>query len=457
MANAVHRVDGESAMFYEREEVVQPNRTLLYWTTLIYAVGVPNFLHFDTTGKTHSNGLFNLTSLSAIAVAMVAAYLLFVLTILRPSLWTTGSSVSFARWLWVPLLLQFFAASTMQPPSRLTPPSPNDLLISSYRIFEWLLLFGLCLALCRGLSREKISSLMIDLIGKCSWIWIAMVWCALPLMPSQVYGESDAMGGNSSRLGGQFLSPSYLATLAIAGFFYALIFVNHKILKFAACLLAALTIILAHTRIEQIAFALLLLIYYVLFSRSMVLRVLAIGTLMAGIAGAAIFQDAIIQYVARGQSVKTLATMDDRLAVWQAGIDAGVLRPYLGYGFVVGAKDAIRDHWKQSNWIPPHAHNEFIHAFVTGGIPAAILVACIYGRLLWSALRNIRSGPSFQFLFLLALLFCARALGGANITIQLTRPGAIFILAFFAAVAGGMERSAKKAPQLVLVPEHSVA
>jgi hypothetical protein len=444
-------------MLYEREKLVQPKRDLLYWTTLIYAVGIPNFLHFDTTGKTHANGLFNMTSLSAIAVAMVAAYLLFVLTILRPTLWTRGSSVSFARWLWVPLFLQFVAASIMQPPSRLTPSSSNDLLISAYRIFEWLLLFALCFALCRGSTREKISSLMIDLIGKCSWIWIAMVWCALPLMPSQVYGDSDAMGGNSPRLGGQFLSPSYLATLAVAGFFYTLIFVNNKTLKFAACFLAALTIALAHTRIEQLTFVLLLLLYCVLFSRSMILRVLAIGTLVAGIGGLAIFKDAVLQYAARGQSLQTLATMDDRLAVWQAGIDAGLLRPYLGYGFVVGAKDAIRDQWKQTGWIPPHAHNEFIHAFVTGGIPAAILVACIYGRLLWSVLRNIRRGPPFQFLFLLAILFLARALGGADITIQLTRPGAIFVLVFFAAVAGGIQRSAKKVSPLALVPEHSVA
>lgn len=32
---------------------------LLYWTTVPYAVGAPNFLHFDDTSRTHGQGLFN--------------------------------------------------------------------------------------------------------------------------------------------------------------------------------------------------------------------------------------------------------------------------------------------------------------------------------------------------------------------------------------------------------------
>lgn len=420
-----------------RDQQYAPHREipLLYWTTLLYIVGVPNFLHFDTSGRTHGNGLFNLTSLSEILLTLIAAYVLFLTLILerRPA---PLRRVRFAAWLWVPLLAIFSVATILQPDSRLTINTGNDILISFYRIFEWLVAFGLILSVYRRVPPEQATRVMVNLIGRAAWIWLAMVWLLLPIIPSQVYGESEGMAEAAARLGGQLISPSYLATLAIAAFFYALLFVPRGLLRWEGCLLALVTLVLAHTRIEQLSFLILLFVYAVFLSGKTLLRILAFSIIGVVTGLGLVFEKTILDYLARGQKMQTVATLDGRLGVWQASLEAAQQRLWLGYGFVVGAKDAIRDHWVHTYWIPPHAHNEYIHALVTGGIVAAILVIALYIRMLWSAVRCCRRDACGVFLLLLAILFLVRSLGGSNFTIGYTRAGAAFLLTFIAIVAG---------------------
>jgi O-antigen ligase len=121
--------------------------------------------------------------------------------------------------------------------------------------------------------------------------------------------------------------------------------------------------------------------------------------------------------------------------VWQAAIEAARQRLFLGYGFVAGARNAIRDHWHHTNWIPPHAHNEFIQALLSGGVLALALVICLYGRTLWIGVRNAGRSRENLFLFLLMLLFTIRAIGGSNFTTPFTRVGAVFLLTFIGIVA----------------------
>ncbi len=421
-------------MMMHREYAPQREMPLLYWATFLYMVGVPNFLHFDTSGRTHANGLFNITSACEILIAFTAAYALFLTVILEQR---TGSlrKMRFTAGLWMPLLAIFAVATVLQPASRLTIHTSKDILIGFYRIFEWLVGFGVILALCRRVPREYRTQVVVDLIGRAAWTWVVMVWLFLPIMPSQVYGESEGMPEAASRLGGQFLAPSYLATLAIAAFFYALLIVPPGMLRRVGCFVAAITLVLAHTRIEQLSFLILLFVYAVFLSRKVSLRVLALGLVGVATGLAMIFRETIVGYLARGQTVQTLGTLDGRLAVWQASLEAARQRPYLGYGFVVGARDAIRDYWKQTNWIPPHAHNEYLHALITGGIFAAVLVIAIYGRLLWSAVRSSRRDACGTFLFLLSILFFVRSLGGSNFTIGYTRAGAAFLLTYIATVS----------------------
>src|ERR1700753_3795289 len=110
----------EVFMTADRHYPLQRQNPLLYWTTLIYLVGVPNFIHFDVTGRTHTQGLLNPTSLSGMLITFLASYVLLIVVILarRPLL---CRKVNVSGWLWILLLLQLLLATALQPVSHLTP------------------------------------------------------------------------------------------------------------------------------------------------------------------------------------------------------------------------------------------------------------------------------------------------------------------------------------------------
>ncbi|WP_433964846.1 hypothetical protein [Tunturiibacter gelidiferens] len=114
-----------------------------------------------------------------------------------------------------------YSSSACQSPHA---PAYSDILISLYRMYEWVLAFALVLALYTRTPADRRTELMAHLIGRVAWIWIAMTYIVLPFMSSQVYGGAGdgEMTSAHAQLGGEFLSPSYLATLSVAAFFYAL-------------------------------------------------------------------------------------------------------------------------------------------------------------------------------------------------------------------------------------------
>ncbi|MBB5345286.1 O-antigen ligase family protein [Tunturibacter empetritectus] len=433
-------------MTLDRPYSAQKQNPLLYWTTLVYMVGAPNFLHFDTTGRTHELGLFNLTSISQIVIALGSVYVLTAVLFLshRPLL---CRKVNFAQWLWFPLLFLLVVATVLHPRSNLTPSSAKDVIISLYRLFEWVLAFALFLALYTRTPLEHATEMVVQLIGRASWIWTAIVWIVLPVMPAQVFGISEESTKAVAQLGGQLISPSYFATLSVAAFFYALFYFPRGLATIAGCMLAFVDIVLARTRIELISFLFLLIIYAIFFSGKFILRMgTIIGLGASGVLGI-LFRDLIFKFLSRGQSLKTLSTLDDRTRVWQATYEAARIRPFIGYGFIVGAKNAIKDHWKYTHWTPPHAHNELLHAWVSGGIFTAIIVLCLYGRALWTALKTVRQGTPEVFLFLFFLHFVVRSIGGPNLIVAYGRVGAVFLLTFIGIVANPQYASRRRLKQ----------
>jgi O-antigen ligase len=434
----------EVFMTADQSYPLQKQNPLLYWMTLIFLVGVPNFIHFDVTGRTHTQGLLNPTSLSTMAINFLSTYVLIVVVILarRPLL---CRKVKIAGWLWVVLLLQMLLSSALAPASRLTPPLLSDNFIVLYRMYEWILAFALILALYTRTPEERGTELIVELIGRMSWIWIAITYLILPIMPSQVYGGAGEgeIASAHAQLGGQLLSPSYLSTLSVAAFFYALFFFPRGLAKFCGCVVAFVTLVLAHTRIEQASFLLLILLYAIFFSGLFFLRIATIISTAVLAALGVLFRSTILEYIARGQNANSLATLNDRTRVWTAAIEAIRDRPILGYGYVVGAKNALKDHWIYAHWIPPHAHNEYIHAFLSGGILAALVAVCIYARALWAGFRNAHRGPHQVFLLFLMILCSVRSLGGPNVTYILTRPGIVFLLTFIGLVGGAITQSSR--------------
>jgi hypothetical protein len=56
--------------------LAQKRYPIRYWIFVAYAVGVPNFVKFDGSGRTHEFGLFNPTSISTIILTLSCAFLL---------------------------------------------------------------------------------------------------------------------------------------------------------------------------------------------------------------------------------------------------------------------------------------------------------------------------------------------------------------------------------------------
>jgi O-Antigen ligase len=411
---------------------------LLYWITMAYIVGIPNFVHFDETGRTANP--INLTSISVVIQAVITAYLLVAMLLLerRP---IEVRKIRVDSGLWIALLLELILATVLEPASRLVPSTTMALFLSLFRLGQWVIAFVLIVALYSRTPPRQATELVVELIGRSSWIWVALVWMILPIMPAQVYGGSEEGGPDEARrLGGQLIHPSHVALLGSMAFFYSLLFFPRGPRKWVACLIALLTIFLTGARAQQAGFLLALFLYTIVFSRKPAIRWgMAGATVLALVIGVS-FSSGVMKYIRRGQSTQTLSSLDDRTRVWQVSLEAIRMRPILGYGYSVGARNAIRDHWRFAHWIPPHAHNEFLQTALDGGVVALVLVLCIYGRVLWISIREVGRGPCQLFLFIVFAQFGLNSLTGGELGSQYRGTGAVFMLCCVGVLAGAAEK-----------------
>lgn len=379
---------------------VRHTHPLLYWVTIAYIVGVPNFLKFDTTGRTHEFGLFNLTSISRIALTLLTAYVLAInLALGRGPIFPRKVKISMG--VWISLLAWVTLATILQPASRLTPPRPTDLPLSLFRLAEWVLAFILFLVLYTREPAESATELIVELIGRCSWITMIMVWAALPLFPHLIYGSDEP--GSPAALGGVFMIPGILAFESCLAFFYSLLFFQLGLRRWSACIFALLTLEMTRSRTSLVSFIAGFSCYAIIYSRRSSLRWATVSLVLLGGLIFIGFRHGVTAYFAKGQSAADVASLDGRTEVWQASANAIRSRPTLGYGFVIGARNAIKDHWTYTHWLPPSAHSEFVQAFLVGGIPACAMTLYVYIVLLWRSLRSAWRGP-FELFLTLALL-----------------------------------------------------
>jgi O-antigen ligase len=412
---------------------------LRYWIFVAYAVGIPNFVKFDSTGLTHKFGLFNPTSISDIILTLVTGFLLATMTLLNRQR-IMFRRIDIAQSFWILLLLIFIIASILQPKSHSTSPKATDLLLSLFRLGEWVIAFLLLVSLYTRETAEHATDLIIRLIGSVCWVNIAIIWISLPILPSMVYTTPGDTAAAYPRLGGLMIHPVHLAVLAGVAFFHAMMFMRGP-QRIGACMLAFVTLVLTYSRSELAIFCLILLVFVFVLSRNVLLRY---SGLLAGtgvVALAITFRERLLKYLERGQGTRNLTTLSERTLVWQASVRAIARRPLIGYGFISGAKNALRDQWNSTNWVPPHAHSEFIQALLSGGVLAFLLVVAIYGRALWAAVHDARQGPKQAFLLIVLLQVTLMATIMPLITFQFSKVSGLFLLAFVGAVAGRRNRT----------------
>jgi O-antigen ligase len=409
---------------------VQHTHPLLYWITVTYIVGLPNFLQFDVSGRTHEFGLFNISSISRIALTLLTAYVLTInLAMGRGPIFPRKVDVSSSVWLL--LLVWCIITTILQPPSRLSPHLATDLPLSLFRLGEWVLAFVIFLALYTREPAENATALIVELIGRASWIMILRVWIALPFLPHLVYGVNES--GNAAALGGLFMMPGILAFEACVAFYYSLFFFRLGLSRWLSCIFALITLEMTRSRTFLISFAVTYACYAIFFSRKTLYRWIAVGSIIITGPICLAFSNNIVSYFAKGQNIADVASLDGRTYVWQACIDAIQLRPVMGYGFVVGAKYAIKDHWIYTHWLPPTGHSEFVQALLVGGIPACAMLIFIYASIQWRYFKMIRRGPLHIFLaFALFQMVIHSMFAGEVLMTPYGSEGAVFLLCWIA-------------------------
>src|SRR6185369_2873312 len=107
---------------------------LLYWTTMAYIVGIPNFVHFDQTGRTPN--AVNASSIILVVHAATTGYVLVVMLLLdrRP---IEVRKIRFDAGLWIALLAVFILATVFEPTSRSVAPTTMSLVLSFFRLSQW--------------------------------------------------------------------------------------------------------------------------------------------------------------------------------------------------------------------------------------------------------------------------------------------------------------------------------
>jgi len=427
------------------------HNSLLYWATILYVVGVPNFIHFDTTGRTAEP--VNLTSILTIVQTFCTGYLLIVISLLDRRPFGSRRN-SYSPSLWIAMLLVFSLTSVLQPNSRSA--RSTDLFLSFFFLSQWLIAFLIIAALYSRTPSAQANALIVRSIGIVSWIWLGLVWIVLPFMPTQVYGASDESARAVRQLGGQLIHPGKLATLAGIGFFYALLFGSRGLVRWVVCVGALITMALTSARTAEIGFIFALLLYALFMSRKAIVRWGAIVFLLFTCVIGMTFNRTLERYVARGQSTKSLTSFDDRTRIWTTCWNLVKLRPILGYGYTVGARNAIRENWKYSHWIPPHAHNEFIEAAVDGGAVGLILVAWVYLCMSRKLFQNASSSRSHLFFLLVYLQLCVSAISGPILTYRYQTLGGIFVLCFIGTFGTAKNTSTESASRLAPLEGGSV-
>ena len=409
---------------------VQQAYPVRYWLFIAYCVGVPCFIRFDVTGRTHNLGLFNPWSLATMALTFGCAFLFVVLTTLERGKMIVRK-VHFSSWMWLSLLLIFSISTILEPNFVVQAKPATDLYLSFYRLAEWVLGFVLFLSL---YSREPLATsvdMAIGIVARICWIWIAIVWIVLPVAPSYAYSYSadDASSAITySRLGGSLTSPGVLAICAGIACFHAITCLSgtKRVVLFS---IAAVSLLLTYVRGEEIAITLSLIIYAMFFARGTA-RMFGMLAVILGATVVAAYWQAIILYMGRGNGVGNIATLTDRTNVWAAAFKAFWIRPYIGYGYVAGVKGALRDNWRFAYWVPPHAHNDWIQALVSGGILGGTLLVCIYGRAFYSAISIASEGPKYMFFFFALFQLAVGAFLGPLVTQSFGSLAAIFLVSF---------------------------
>lgn len=397
---------------------------LRYWMLIAVCVGVPQFLEFDSRGKVRDWGLINPWSLSQIGLVLGSAAILFLLTF-GGNKAIHQRSIRFYRKFWVAIIALLIISSAVSP--------ADNIVYSIYRIGEWLLVYALLASAYTRAPVEDAVSLLRDVTMWVVNISIAAVLAVGAILPKlAVVAPADAGAGTEHRLGGYLVQPNRLAVIAAVGFLYALIYLRGG-KRLVAFTVYGGVLFLTFSRGGMAALVAALVVYTIASKKKSVRMVGLIAILGAFVT--ALFAAGKIQDVLeRGQGMQGFTTLSGRVLVWITAVHAFRERPLLGYGFIDGVKQVLSQTFPDPYWTPPHCHDEFLQALVSGGIVLGVMIAGLYIFVIYRYLKLYLQdgGEDLLFFALMFLQVVVYAVLTPVLLMQMLQPGAFFLICCFA-------------------------
>jgi len=342
------------------------------------AVGVPGFVKFDTTGLTQDFGLINIQSITRMVFFAVIGFLFISLGLLKfpkksrlhpptSNFWAIGLLSYYGL---------FFVLSAIELPM-------NGFAVAAYRVVEWALVISLCWYYFRSFQISDVgaSGLNDDFISCMRWITslpALVVLAGLIIVPDLAYSYSTETG--TFRFGGYLFGPNSLGVICGIGSVLFWILPRRRTDKLWSIALF-IFMLLTYSRGAMIAFISYILYYNFIYSSfirkisSVFLFLVFLIVLTSGIAEN--FFSGTLTAFSRGDSSKSIATLNSRTVVWDAALKAINDSPWIGHGFIQGPKK-LRNYFEQKWWAPPHAHNDILNAGVAGGWVMAVFTLLIF-------------------------------------------------------------------------------
>ena len=344
---------------------------------VLIAVGTPGLLKLGAPGATFAEvGLINVSSLARIGLYLAAAYLMAVVYLAsrasqavgveRPANSLAGLRLVVAIFAWYLVSAAFVVEGFA--------------LLPLYRVGEWALLVLAIAAATPAeayLSRERAERQVATTLMAILSLPLVAVLAGLAIVPDMAV----VPGGEYTRLGGWLYNPNGLGTACGMGSVSFWMLTRSWAGKAWAAVLFV-CMILTYSRGALIGFGAAAFVGLGLYAwrgrpggrvAALAAIVLALPSLVWAYA-----QGLLLDLLSRGETVEALLTLNMRTVIWHVAWESSLDHWMLGRGFIVGPK-ALADHFHLTPWFQPStAHNDFLNAFLAGGVVAVGLLVGFY-------------------------------------------------------------------------------
>jgi hypothetical protein len=252
----------------------------------------------------------------------------------------------------------------------------TEFLLSSYFIFEWLTFLILFYLYVMEHPNFSISIVIKDII-LVIWLKISTLLLIIPILPTLGIFFDPVLG--VMRLGGYFIGPNVLATLAaLLASYYYFFYDGPSYKKYSIFIFAVLIIIATNSRGALLSFI-------VAFSFSLIGSKKGLNHLILFYFGGVVISVILTyaDYLMRGLDISNLITLSERVPLWGKYALEFPRSPIIGFGYISGVKN-LSLIIPKIHWIAPHAHNDFIQSFISGGVIMGLFTIGVY----WSLFRK---------------------------------------------------------------------